>query len=76
MSKELVFDGWWEGKEVFTCDNCGREKGFLFDSEDVGTKEHKAELRKQGWVFTQVNGLWKDFCCERCRNQYIRKNTI
>lgn len=77
MSRELQFDGYWEGEAVYTCDNC-RKTGakFRFDSEDVGSKEHRTELRKQGWHFNKVNNQWKDFCCERCRNEYIRKNTI
>lgn len=76
MSRELEFDGWWEGDEVFTCDTCGKRVKFRFDSEDVGTKEHRAELGKQGWLSTKVNGRFIDSCSEDCRNRYIRNQTI
>lgn len=76
MSRELEFYGWWQGDEVFTCDNCGKSRSFEFDSEDVGTKGHAALLKKEGWLVTKVNGRFIDSCCESCRNEYIRKNTI
>ncbi|MBQ4120677.1 MAG: hypothetical protein IJD35_01545 [Clostridia bacterium] len=72
MSRELEFTGWWEGDAVYRCDHCGNEESFEFDSEDIDSKEHRAILRREkGWITTKVNGQWKDFCCERCRNQYI-----
>ena len=74
--KDLEFDGWWEGEEVFTCDCCGRREKFHFDSEDIDTRGHRKLLKAKGWIFTQVDGRWKDFCSERCRNKYIRDNTI
>lgn len=76
MSRELVFDGYWEGDAVYTCDNCGAHKKFRFDSEDVGSKKHRAHLRKKyGWCVTKIGKEWYDFCSERCRNQYIRTKT-
>ena len=44
------------------------------DSEDVDSKAHRAELRKRGWNVTKVGGEWRDFCCEKCRNEYIKKH--
>ena len=78
MARELDFDGYWEGEAIYYCDNCDSEKRFRFDSEDdCDSKEHRAELRKNhGWITTMVNGQWKDFCSENCRNSYIRKNTL
>lgn len=77
MSRELNFDGYWEGDAVYSCDQCGKEsKRFRFDSEDVGSKRHRAELREQGWITTKVDDKWHDFCCESCRNKYIRTQTI
>lgn len=75
--RDLEFDGYWEGDAVYYCDNpgCKVHKSFRFDSEDVDSKGHRAELRKQGWITTKVNGEWKDFCCENCRNQYIKTQT-
>lgn len=75
MARELKFDGYWEGDAVYSCDQCGKEsKGFRFDSEDVGSKRHRAELRKRGWITTKVKEEWHDFCCEECRNKYIKAN--
>ena len=65
MSRELEFSGYWEGDAVYSCDNCGAQQSFPFDSEDVGSKEHRKELReKLGWITTKVDGEWYDFCCE------------
>ena len=78
MSRELDFDGWWIGDAVYTCDcpGCGNSESFRFDSEEIDSKEHRRFLRKQrGWITTMVDGEWKDFCCEACRNKYIRTTT-
>lgn len=73
MSRELQFDGYWEGEAVYTCDNCHKtEAKFRFDSEDVGSKEHRAELRKQGWKTTFLGGKWYDFCTDRCMIQFVK----
>lgn len=76
MSRELEFDGWWEGKAIYSCDCCQNSESFRFDSEEIDSKAHRAELRKRGWVTAKVNGQWKDFCVDRCRDKYIRNNTI
>ena len=76
MSRELEFDGWWEGEAVYSCDCCHKSERFRFDSDDIDSKGHRAQLRKKGWITTQVNGKWADFCSESCRNHYIRRNTI
>jgi len=77
MSRELEFDGYWTGDAVYSCDCpvCKNSESFPFDSEEVGSKEHRAKLRKQGWLTTQVEGQWYDFCSESCRNKFIRANT-
>lgn len=79
MSRDLEFDGWWTGEAVYTCDcpGCVKEASFRFDSEDENdAKEHRRLLRKKhGWITTMVNGQWKDFCSEACRNKYIRMRT-
>lgn len=76
MSRELEFDGYWEGEAVYSCDCCGKEEKFRFFSEDIDSKAHRAKLRENGWITTKVNGQWKDFCSEKCRNVYIRKHTM
>ena len=75
--RELEFDGYWEGEAVYYCDECGKSERFRFDSEEIDSKAHRATLRNEkGWITTKVNGDWKDFCCESCRNKYIRKQTL
>lgn len=77
MSRDTKFDGWWEGEVIYTCDNCHKSKvKFRFDDEHIDYKGQSAELRKKGWFLNEVNGRLMNFCCERCRNQYIRNNTI
>lgn len=76
MSRELDFYGYWEGDATYYCDNCHKpSKSFRFDSEDIDSRSHREFLKKQGWYITKVLGKWKDFCCEDCRNDYIKKNT-
>lgn len=74
MSRDLEFSGWWEGEAVYSCDNCHQSEGFPFDSEEIDSKGHRSELHKKGWICTKVKGEWKDFCCEQCRNEYIKKH--
>lgn len=80
MGRELDFGtGYWEGDVVYSCDCCKKKVRFEFWTEDEAndTKRQRAALqRKRGWIFTKVNGEWKDFCSEKCRNQYIREKTI
>lgn len=75
MSLELSFSGWWEGDAEYTCDNCFRIVKFPFDGQDIDYSEHRRELRKRGWISTRVNNSQLDFCCEKCRNSYIKKHT-
>lgn len=62
--------------EEYSCDCCGKDVSFPFDSEDIDSKAHRKELRERlGWITTKVDGEWHDFCCEACRNKYIRDTT-
>lgn len=47
MSRELEFDGWWEGRAVYSCDCCHKTESFRFDSEDIDSKAHRKELRER-----------------------------
>ena len=77
MARDLQFDGYWEGEAVYYCDCCGTDERFRFDSEEIDSKAHRAELRQEkGWITTKVNGEWKDFCSERCRNEYIKQKAL
>lgn len=74
--RDLEFSGYWEGEAVYSCDCCGKDVSFPFDSEDIDSKAHRKELRERlGWITTKVDGEWHDFCCEACRNKYIRDTT-
>lgn len=78
MSRSLEFDGWWEGEVVFSCDHCHKEMKFRFDDEESAknAKEQREFLKNnQGWIMTKIGGIWHDFCCESCRNEYIKSNT-
>lgn len=74
--RENNFDGWWEGETEYTCDCCHKKERYRFDDEDIDYKGQKTDLKSKGWIFTQVNGRWQDFCSESCRNAFIRRNTI
>lgn len=77
MSRELEFDGYWEGDIVYSCDCCHKEVRFPFTSEEEAKSyAERSDLRKKGWIFTKVNNRFIDACCENCRNKYIRLNTI
>lgn len=77
MSRELDFDGWWQGDAVYNCDcpGCHDKETYRFDSEEIDSKSHRADMRKKGWITTKVEGEWKDFSSEACRNKYIRLKT-
>lgn len=63
-----------EGDILCTCDQCGNEHLVECDGAP-DFREAQAEIRSMGWTSTQVNGIWRDFCCERCRNEYIKENS-
>ena len=78
MSVEFEWDGWWEGAACYSCDCCGKTEKTRFESEEESREyaKRREQLKKQGWIFTKVNGKYRDFCGEQCRNKYIRNNTI
>lgn len=75
MSKEVewgVIHG--EGEIICTCDACGDEYAFPFEDGQVDYREAQRAIEEEGWTSCQVNGEWHDFCCEKCRNDYIKKH--
>ena len=67
-------DTYGEGEIVATCETCGREeRSDTFTENEVDYKEFQSKLNSRGWISTRVNHRWKDFCCERCRNDFIKK---
>lgn len=67
-------DTYGEGEIVATCDNCGKEeRSDTFTDNEVDYRSFQRELFKKGWISTRVNYRYKDFCCEKCRNDFIKK---
>lgn len=60
------------GEIVCTCETCSAEERFDFDDNRPDYKEVQKELIQKGWHSCKVNGQWHDFCCEACRNKYIK----
>ena len=78
MIDDPRFDGWWEGVIIYSCDNCHKKLEIPFSDEEEfrDYAGHRKTLKEEGWIITKVNGRYVDTCCEKCRNEYIRKNTI
>ena len=78
MSREVHWDGWWEGEIEITCDFC-HKKHLLFPFHNENeAKDYARETRakkKEGWVTTKVNGHTVEFHDYACRDAYIRKFT-
>lgn len=52
-----------------TCDYCLNGKGISFlDFSEVYT--FIENLKKQGWILSDVIISNKDFCCEKCKRKY------
>lgn len=65
-----------EGSIICTCDNCGMvETGYEFDDGYPDYRAAQDKIEALGWQSTKVRSVWKDFCCERCRNEFIKINT-
>ena len=75
MSKEIDWSPFYgEGEIVCTCDQCKKEERFEFEDNYPDYAKAQRELREIGWQSIKSKGVWLDFCCERCRNTYIKEN--
>lgn len=73
MSKQIEWSEYYGvGEIVCTCDECSAYEKFDFDDNSPDFKEAQSKIKRLGWTSLQVQGKWKDFCCEECRNDYIR----
>ncbi len=63
-----------EGEIVASCDNCGKEERYEFTDNFPDYRAFQEELKDLGWKPCKVHGNWYDFCCEKCRNEYIKNN--
>ena len=67
-------DHYGEGTIIATCDECGKEEeSEPFENSAPDYREFQKQLKEIGWMSVQVNYRWKDFCCESCRNKFIKK---
>lgn len=56
-------------KYMVTCDYCLNGKGISFlDFNEVYI--FIENLKKQGWILSDVINSNKDFCCEKCKKKY------
>jgi hypothetical protein len=75
MSKEVewgLIHG--EGEIISTCDECGKTVSTEFDEGHPDYRQAQADIEANGWRSTKVNGEWRDFCTEECRNGYIKRH--
>lgn len=76
MSKEVEWGQiYGEGEVICTCDTCGHQKRFPFEDSSPDYRGVQGQLFNIGWTSCKVKGSWHDFCCEYCRNKYIKENT-
>ncbi len=50
------------------CDNCGETN--CVDGDNL--QDCMDQLKDEGWCFKEIKGHWHDFCCQACRNEYLR----
>ena len=62
------------GEVVCTCDMCSEYERFEFEDNNPDYKGVQKKLNKLGWMSIQIGGKWHDFCCEKCRNTYIKEH--
>lgn len=75
MSKNIEWSEYYGiGEIVCCCDNCSEYERFEFDDNNPDFRDAQLRLRKLGWTSLPVNGQWRDFCCEKCRNDYIKQH--
>lgn len=77
MSKDIEWsDTYGVGEIVCTCDGCHKaEERFQFEDNEPNYRAFQKKLYQKGWLACKVNGYWKDFCCDACRDGYIKRNT-
>ena len=56
--RDLEFSGYWEGEAVYSCDCCGKDVSFPFDSEDIDSKAHRKELRERLETYRANGAAW------------------
>ena len=64
-----------EGAIVCYCDQCSSTEEFEFDDSQPDYRAAQQQLFDMGWKSMKISGEWHDFCCEECRNKYVKENT-
>ena len=75
MSKEIEWSELYGvGDVICCCDTCSTYERFEFEDNNPDYKCIQKELRKLGWMSLKIGETWHDFCCEQCRNTYIKEH--
>ncbi len=75
MSKYVDWSPFYgEGDIVCECDQCGVEERFPFEDNYPDYAGAQKVLHEIGWQSMRSKGTWYDFCCEECRNRFIKEN--
>lgn len=73
MSKDIDWSTTYgEGTIVCTCDNCHKEEEFDFEDNNPDYRSVQKQLFEKGWESLKISGIWYDFCCEECRNRFVK----
>ena len=73
MSKEIEWGtAYGEGTVVCTCDHWHKEEGFDVEDNDPDYRGVQDQLYSMGWLSLKFRGKWYDFCCESCRNTFMK----
>ena len=64
-----------DGTIVCYCDQCPNTEEFEFEDNSPDYRDAQRQLFERGWKAIKIDGEWRDFCCEECRNLYIKANT-
>lgn len=60
---------WGETSVSIECDNCGESSYASGENLQECMDQFKEE---EGWCFKLIGDHWHDFCCQACRNEYLR----
>ena len=63
-----------EGDVICMCDQCNREHLVECDGAP-DFRLAQREIQEMGWMSLKIHGVWHDFCCEKCRNDYIKEHS-
>lgn len=71
MSKSIIYDDHINANVIghtIECDSCGRKEQHM----NTSYKLINQKLKEDGWIVTNFDGKWVDFCSQECRNSYTK----